>query len=195
MVQDSDVQPIRFIKNGAELEIKFVDADNNDTLKWYKGVVSNVISFGNDDDGGFIECDIDYDDGEVEKLKRLYDKDFNNENPDSWRIVGNITLLLSLLMKNSEELSDLKKTLYDKDQEVRNIIQNFYEFFKDEDDSEDDDSEEEDPPNKVTYIEVKQNWSLSVLGGVFGGLLFFVVVPHLFRFLDRYQVYHIHLDR
>lgn len=189
---NTDVHPIRFIKNGTELEIQFIDADNYDTLKWYKGIVSNVVSFGNDENGSFIECDIEYDDGEIEKRSRLYDKEFNNEGVDSWKFVGNITLLLSFLMQNNREISDLKKDFYEKDKEIRSMIQDLFDSFKDEelDDSDSDsesDSKNEEIPNKITYIEVKQWWCPSVLGGILGGFLFFIFVPHLFRLWESYQ--------
>ena len=117
-----DIHPVKFIKVGTELEVRFIDSEN-DTYKWYGGIVSNVSSFGNDDNGGFVECDIDYKDGECEKKARLYDKDFHNDNSeDSWKFVGTFSLLISFVLQNTEEVKNLQKELREKDQEVRALI-------------------------------------------------------------------------
>ena len=197
-----DVEPIRFIKIGKELEVRFFGVDD-DEYKWYKGVVSDIVSFGNDEHGGFIECDIDYEDGEKEKRTRLYNKDYNSESVqyvDTWRFVGTISLLITYLMKNTEEVKSLKKDFSEKDEEVRSLVQDLFESFYKTDGSDGSDGESSEVDSELSTelsseleldLELEQNpepvkkqSKLSILAAFCAGFAFSSLVVPL---LQSYQ--------
>lgn len=115
-----NIKPIKFIKKGVELEVRFID---NDDHKWYKGVVQKINNFGIDDRGHYVNCVIVYDDGEIENEAIFYDVDFDGDGLDSWKFVGNISILLSFIIKNTLEIQDLKDELRYHDDKIKSIIE------------------------------------------------------------------------
>jgi hypothetical protein len=117
-----NIQPVKFIKAGTELEVRFLDED--DKLKWYKGVVQRVNHFGEDDYGSYVSCSVLYEDGEKVSDACFYNKDFDEDNSlDSWRFAGNISLLISFMIKNTGEIQSLKDDLRLREENIRKLIE------------------------------------------------------------------------
>ena len=91
-----------FVTKGTEIEVLFVDPDNTEQLRWYRGIVKKA-KHREDDDGQYAECDIFYEDGERVYDHRLYDSEFGDE---CWKFAHP----LSDLIKN---LRDEIKTMQD----------------------------------------------------------------------------------
>jgi hypothetical protein len=105
-----NIQPIKFIKKGTELEVRFLGDD--DKYKWYTGIVHEINYYGEDISAKFINCQILYEDGEVVNDANFYNDNFNDEdNIDAWRFVGNISMLISFIIKNTNEINNLKDEL------------------------------------------------------------------------------------
>ena len=93
-----EVYPIKFIKSKTELEVAFASTDHDDEIEWYKGTVRHLNFYGHDNKGCFVNCWIDYADGETVPDAFLYNCDFNMKlTNDAWRFVGNIAMLMSLV--------------------------------------------------------------------------------------------------
>jgi hypothetical protein len=100
------VYPTKFIKPKTELEVAFASSDREDEIEWYKGTVKRLNFYGHDNKGRFVNCRIDYDDGETVPDAFFYDCDFNMKlKNDSWRFVGNIAVLMSLVNGENESES------------------------------------------------------------------------------------------
>ena len=98
------VHPIKFIKPKTEIEAAFI---YDDKLTWFKGTVRRLNFYGHDEKGRFVNCWIDYDDGESIQDAFFYDCDFNlNSQEDAWRFTGTIALLMSLVIQNQEWYSE-----------------------------------------------------------------------------------------
>jgi hypothetical protein len=97
------IHPIKFIKPKTELEVAFIF---DDELEWFKGIVRKVNFYGYDEKGRFVNCWIDYNDGESVTDAFLYDCDFNLQPCyDAWRFTGTIALLMSLVIQNQDSSS------------------------------------------------------------------------------------------
>ena len=97
------VHPIKFIKPKTEVEVAFASGDNPDEIEWYKGTVRRLNFYGHDNKGRFVNCWVDYDDGESVPDAFFYDSDFNIKlKDDSWRFTGAIALLMSLVVQSEE---------------------------------------------------------------------------------------------
>lgn len=146
-----NIQPVKFIKQGSELEVRFIGED--DKLQWYRGIVQKVHRFGEDDVGAYVDCDVLYEDGEHVTHAVFYSKDFDEENTlDAWRFSGNISLLISFMIKNTAELQSLKDEIRMREDNIRKLIEDTlndmddddYELDEDEDEDDEDDEEDED---------------------------------------------------
>lgn len=124
----------RFLVNGSEIEVRFVDPENPDHLRWYCGVVKKV-RYGGDANGAYAECDVFYEDGEQVKEQRLYDDDFGDE-----------------LWKFDTPLSNLIKNMKDEIEALEDEIEN-----RDSDyDGDDSDDEDEDVASDDTAYSHKE---------------------------------------
>lgn len=95
------VHPIKFIKPKTEIEAAFFYGDE---LQWFKGTVRKLNFYGHDEKGRFVNCWIDYNDGETVPDAFFYDCDFNlNIRGDAWRFTGTIALLMSLVIQNQHD--------------------------------------------------------------------------------------------
>lgn len=155
-----NIQPVKFIKGGTELEVRFLDED--DKLKWYKGVVQTVNHFGEDDYGSYVSCSVLYEDGEKVPDACFYNKDFDEDNSlDSWRFAGNISLLISFMMKNTSEIQSLKDELRLREDNIRKLIEqtliDMDDLDPDYDYEEDDDVEDEDDEDEHTDDEYDED--------------------------------------
>lgn len=107
----------KFIKKGFTIESKFVNIDD-DRMDWYKGVVTKVNKYGEDRFGCYVECNIQYDDGELVKNHRLYDTDYGDE---VWRFDTKYRELIEHLFDTVnlfEETFDEDDIDYDGDEET-----------------------------------------------------------------------------
>lgn len=142
-------QPVRFIRPGTEVEARFIG--ENDRLEWYKGTVKRVNFFGDDNSGTFINCSVLYEDGELVEESVFYDKDFDQEdNLDSWRFDGTVTMLISYIRQHTSEIEELKEELQtrrDMESEFTKLLEeeldDDYDPDEDEEDSDDDDEEDD----------------------------------------------------
>jgi hypothetical protein len=105
------VHPIKFIKPKTELEVAFASGDDPDEIEWYKGTVRHLNFYGHDNKGRFVNCWIDYDDGESVPDAFFYDCDFNIKlKDDAWRFTGTIALLMSLVIQNQDWYSEASES-------------------------------------------------------------------------------------
>jgi len=92
----------RFLVKGSEIEVRFVDPDNPDHLRWYCGTVEKV-RYGGDANGAYAECDVLYEDGEQVKEQRLYDDDFGDE---LWKFDTPLSNLIKAMRDEIEALEE-----------------------------------------------------------------------------------------
>lgn len=76
-----------FVYEKERIEVLFKEDEG---CTWYFGVIKKIHYHGEDEYGAFVECDIDYDDGDEETETRLYDCDYNLDKPDTWRFATNM---------------------------------------------------------------------------------------------------------
>jgi hypothetical protein len=96
----------RFLVKGSEIEVRFVDPENPDHLRWYCGVVEKV-RYGGDANGAYAECDVFYEDGELVKEQRLYDDDFGDE---LWKFDTPLSNLIKAMKDEIEALQEENET-------------------------------------------------------------------------------------
>jgi hypothetical protein len=92
----------RFLVNGSNIEVRFVDPENPDQLRWYCGVVEKV-RYGGDANGAYAECDVLYEDGEKVQDQRLYDDDFGDE---LWKFDTPLSNLIKAMKDEIEALQE-----------------------------------------------------------------------------------------
>lgn len=99
------VNPSTFIR-GQHVEAIFIE---NDKPKWYKGYVKNVNHFGEDNHGTYVQCEVEYEDGDVFEDVCFYDCDYENEESlDSWRYTTSLNDIIAALKEVKGDLHDLK---------------------------------------------------------------------------------------
>ena len=102
------VQPNTFVKVGEKVEVVFLNSD--DVPSWYKGIIVRVDHHGKDSHGNYVECDVDYEDGESVTDTRFYDCDFNDENSlDAWRFSNSLTQVIEALDDTRRDVEVLKE--------------------------------------------------------------------------------------
>jgi hypothetical protein len=105
MVYDN-IQPSQFVM-GQPVEVVFLE---DDKPKWYKGLVQSVDHSGEDNNGTYVECKVEYEDGEVVDDARFYDCDFeNDESLDSWRFASSLNDVLEALDEVKGDIEFLRK--------------------------------------------------------------------------------------
>lgn len=76
------MDPLEFIDVNTHIEALW--KDQSDEFNWYKGVVLMV----HERNPLFVECDVQYDDGVIEKFCKLNVHDYaNDESEDAWRFL------------------------------------------------------------------------------------------------------------
>lgn len=103
----SCVYPTDFLRQGSEIEVRFVDGEDT---TWYKGVVQQLYPDKLQDAtyGHFVTCEVLYDDGDLLHTE-LYDKDFNVDGSlDAWRFSCNEwNVLLKVLGDEHQQMQRL----------------------------------------------------------------------------------------
>lgn len=122
-----DYEPVFFITQDIDLLIKF---KNEDEYEYYKGNVKKINYFGRDQNGGFINCHVVYDDGEEVEDEQLYNKDFENlESDATWKITTNTSLLIKYLVETNKEIKELKNKISIEPQiDSENVSESDYEI-------------------------------------------------------------------
>ena len=92
----------RFLVNGSEIEVRFVDPENPDHHRWYCGIVKTV-RYGSDVNGSYAECDVLYEDGEKVNEQRFYDDDFGDE---LWKFDTPLSNLIENMKNEIEALQE-----------------------------------------------------------------------------------------
>lgn len=101
------VKPSSFVTKGEKVEVLFMNEDDNPS--WYKGIVMEIHHSGEDDYGTYVECEVEYEDGEVIKDSRFYDCDFNNSDSlDTWKFSNMVTMLIESLDETRREIDRVK---------------------------------------------------------------------------------------
>ena len=137
------IQPSTFVCPGEKIEAVFLDDDKK---KWYKGTVVKVNKYSEDKYGRYVECKVEYEDGEVVDDARFYDCDFNDsESSDAWRFTPTLTRVIEALDETKREIQDMKDETYT------------------DDDSDDDASD--DPPRQ-TFCPVSRQSFVSKIASV-----------------------------
>jgi hypothetical protein len=81
MVKFQHVSPSSFVDVGEHVHVYYADPEP----KWFQGKVTKVCSRSVDRDGGYVQCEIKYEDDNTDTNK-LHDADFcNNDRKESWR--------------------------------------------------------------------------------------------------------------
>lgn len=102
------IQPSLFVKEGEKIEVVFLNEEEEPS--WYKGVVTKVDHYGKDNHGEYVECDVDYEDGETVTDTRFYDCDFNDETSlDAWRFSSSLTRVIETLDDTKKEIEMLRE--------------------------------------------------------------------------------------
>lgn len=101
-----NIQPSTYIR-GQHVEAIFLE---DDKPKWYKGTVKSVDHYGEDNHGTYVECEVEYEDGEVLEDARFYDCDFeNDESLDSWRYSSSLNDILETLDEVKGDIEEMQK--------------------------------------------------------------------------------------
>lgn len=141
MTNEIIIRPTLFFKEGSNIEARFLGEDD-ETLKWYKGVVTKINYYGQDVLGTYVSCHVLYEDGEDVPDSFFYDKDFNDDdNEESWRFEGNISTLIKYMVMNNKEINILKTQLASRNEKIKEIVKQVI----DENLEENDDENSEDP--------------------------------------------------
>lgn len=111
-----NMKPSSFISIGENIEVLFMNKENQPV--WYKGIIKDNIIYGYDKYGTYVDCDIQYEDGEFVYNARFYDCDFNNtDSLDTWKFSNIVTKLIESLdetkCETKRELNDIKNSLCD----------------------------------------------------------------------------------
>lgn len=137
------ISPSAYVKTGEYIKAIFLEED--DTMKWYNGRISRVHRRDKDQDGAFVECNILYDDGELTRKARLYDKDFAaSKSMDAWRFASlSFTSLIQQLEEKCQENNELHDIIesYENDDDDASYTEDDSE--EDEDDYEEDYEDED----------------------------------------------------
>jgi hypothetical protein len=132
------MKPTDFIEENSKVKSRFgEDVD----IKWFSGIVAEINSRGEDEDGTFVSCAIVYEDGEIVEDTLFYDNDFETELPGSWKLDNENSKIVKAIYDNSIEIKELNSLIEDK---LDNSIEDS------EDDSEEDSDEEENPVKETT---------------------------------------------
>jgi hypothetical protein len=112
------VNPSTFIR-GQHVEAIFME---NDKPKWYKGYVKNVNHFGEDNHGTYVQCEVEYEDGDVFEDVCFYDCDYENEESlDSWRYTTSLNDIIAALNEVKDDIHDLKDDIHDLKDDIENL--------------------------------------------------------------------------
>ena len=151
------VKPSGFVQKNETVEVMFME---NDVPRWYKGVVTDVNHRGKDAYEHYVECAVQYDDGEFVPDARFYDCDFNNpESTDSWRFPTSLTGVLTILDKTQKDILFLKK---------KQDLQEEEDPDEDEEEEEDEEDEEEKKsPKRSSSRPYFIGMSLFIIAGLF----------------------------
>jgi hypothetical protein len=104
MVYDN-IKPSKFVV-GQSVDVVFLEDDKS---KWYKGLVKNVNHYGEDNNGTYVECKVEYEDGDIVDDARFYDCDFENDDSlDSWRFSSSLNDVLEALDEVKGDLEVLQ---------------------------------------------------------------------------------------
>ena len=99
------VNPSQFVQ-GQAIEVIFLE---DDKPRWYKGLVKGVDHYGEDNNGTYVECKVEYEDGEVVDDARFYDCDYDNdESLDSWRFSSSMNDVLESLNEIKNDIEELQ---------------------------------------------------------------------------------------
>lgn len=101
-----DIEPIYFLTPSTKVLVKF---KNDDQYEYFPGVVTKINHYGKDANGGYINCSIDYDDGETVSDSQLYNNDFDENTEDSWKFDSNISYLIKYMVKSNAEITQLRE--------------------------------------------------------------------------------------
>jgi hypothetical protein len=104
-----EIKPVYFITPNSEVQIKY--KDEKDEYVYYSGLVKCVNNYGTDEIGSYVNCSIDFDDGESVPESLLYNKDFENINSDeTWKFKSNISLLVKYVVEHNKEMLRIFET-------------------------------------------------------------------------------------
>jgi len=83
----SDIN-IHKIVSGVTLDVKYADVDTNTDL-WFKCIVTKVNGYGNNEDGHYIDVDVEFEDGEEVENECFYEHLYNVDGVNGWRLLDN----------------------------------------------------------------------------------------------------------
>ena len=101
---------IHNVVQGVYLKVKLLYED--DIPHWFDCIVTQVNGYGNDDQGTYVDVNIQYEDGEEVENDRFYEQRYNTDDIDGWHIVDNVTTEIvgneventkSIVMMNGED--------------------------------------------------------------------------------------------
>lgn len=81
----SDINIHKIVK-GVALNVKYADVDS-DTDLWFKCIVIKVNGYGNNDDGHYIDVDVEFEDGEQVNNECLYEHLYSVDSKNGWHLV------------------------------------------------------------------------------------------------------------
>ena len=104
---------IHNVVQGVCLKVKLLYED--DIPHWFDCIVTQVNGYGNDDEGTYVDVNIQYEDGEEVENDRFYEQRYNIDEIDGWHIVDNVTTEIV-----GHEVENTKPIVINNDKEKRN---------------------------------------------------------------------------
>lgn len=106
----------RHVFAGQEIEAAFISDDPD--YEWFQGIVKDVIKYGKDASGNYVECNVLFDDGEYVSNWRFYDDDYgDNLGEGAWRFVSPLSGLIHSLLDRVQELAEDDEDYEDTDED------------------------------------------------------------------------------
>jgi hypothetical protein len=142
MGSQSMVQPSKYIRVGMPIRASFITGEyEDDTYEWYDGVVQKITKRGK----SYVDCNIQYDDGEVTKKQRFRDDCYSSDTKpreDVWKYgISSVNMLVDELWNERYKTKELVSLL--RFQEKKNDIKPSCHALEDEEEYDSDEDSDE----------------------------------------------------